>query len=123
MTDSDTRATGGPGALPPEAFVPATPAAVPTGAAAVRAAAGAVTATVVVVVPVFLLGGLSVLIARDLRFSVAGLGILVSVYFAVCALCSVPTGYLVERYGAQRTTRAGIVLAAVSLLLIAVAAR
>ncbi|MCW2612780.1 MAG: hypothetical protein JWM15_4026, partial [Cryptosporangiaceae bacterium] len=25
MTDSDTRATGGPGALPPEAFVPATP--------------------------------------------------------------------------------------------------
>jgi predicted MFS family arabinose efflux permease len=110
MTDSDTRAL-------------ATEAPAPTGASAVRAAAGAVTATVVVVVPVFLLGGLSVLIARDLHFDVAGLGMLVSVYFAVCALCSVPTGRLVERYGAQRTTRAGILLGSVSLLLIAVGAR
>jgi predicted MFS family arabinose efflux permease len=110
MTDSDTRALA--------AEAPA-----PTGATAFRAAAGAVTATVVVVVPVFLLGGLSVLIARDLHFDVAGLGVLVSVYFAVCALCSVPTGRLVERYGAQRTTRAGIVLGAAALLLIAVGAR
>jgi predicted MFS family arabinose efflux permease len=93
------------------------------GTAAVRAAAGAVTATVVVVVPVFLLGGLSVLIARDLHFSPAGLGGLVSAYFAVGALCSVPTGHLVERYGARRTTRAGILLAAAAMLLIAVAAR
>lgn len=88
-----------------------------------RAAVGAVTATVVVVLPVFLLGGLSVLVARDLGFSPAGLGVLVSVYFTVCALCSVPTGRLVERYGAARTTRVGVVLAAVSLLLIAGLAR
>jgi predicted MFS family arabinose efflux permease len=108
MTDSDMRAP---------------PAAAPSGDGAVRAAAGAVTATVAVVVPVFLLGGLSVLIARDLHFSAAGLGGLVSVYFTVCALCSVPTGRLVERYGPQRATRAGIVLSAVAMALIAVAAR
>lgn len=95
----------------------------PTTSGGIRAAVGAVTATVVVVLPVFLLGGLSVLVARDLDFSPAGLGGLVSVYFTVCALCSVPTGRLVERYGAARTTRAGIMLAAVSLLLIAGLAR
>ncbi|HEV7823947.1 MAG TPA: MFS transporter [Mycobacteriales bacterium] len=109
MTDSDIGA--------PPADAP------PTGDGAVRAAAGAVTATVAVVVPVFLLGGLSVLIARDLHFSAAGLGGLVSVYFTVCAVCSVPTGRLVERYGPQRATRAGIVLSAVAMALIAVAAR
>jgi predicted MFS family arabinose efflux permease len=122
MDHSDMQVT----ATPPEALAPeAAPGAVdaPTGAAAVRAAAGAVTATVAVVVPVFLLGGLSVLIARDLHFSPAGLGALVSVYFGVGALCAVPTGRLVERYGARRTIRAGIVLAAVTMLLIAVAAR
>jgi len=97
--------------------------AAPDGSGWVRSAAGAVTATVVVVLPVFLLGGLSVLVARDLGFSPAGLGVLVSVYFTVCALCSVPTGRLVERYGAARTTRAGIVLTTVSLLLIAGLAR
>ncbi|HEY0485561.1 MAG TPA: MFS transporter [Mycobacteriales bacterium] len=109
MTDSDLR--------------PPLPTAAATGGGAVRAAAGAVTATVAVVVPVFLLGGLSVLIARDLHFSATGLGGLVSAYFAVCALCSVPTGRLVERYGPQRTTRAGIVLAAVAMTLVALAAR
>jgi predicted MFS family arabinose efflux permease len=108
-------------ALVPEAVTAPTPPL--PGPAAVRAAAGAVTATVAVAVPVFLLGGLSVLIAQDLHFSPAGLGGLVSVYFGVGALCAVPTGKLVERYGSRRTTAAGIVLSAVAMLLIAVAAR
>jgi MFS family permease len=85
----------------------------------VRAMAGAASATVGAVIPVFLLGGQSVLIGRELGFDAAGLGIAVSGFFAVSAVASVPTGRLVERFGPTVTTRVGIVLAAVSLLGIA----
>jgi MFS family permease len=84
-----------------------------------RASVGAVTTTIAVVVPVFLVGGLAVQIAGELRFSPAGLGLAVSVYFGVSALASVPAGRLVSRYGPALTARAGIVLAAASLLAIA----
>ena len=85
----------------------------------VRAMAGAASATVAAVLPVFLLGGLSVLVASELGFDAIGLGVAVSVFFSVSAVSSVPTGALVERFGPTGTTRAGIVLAAISLLGIA----
>src|SRR4051812_3530881 len=90
---------------------------------AFRASAGALTTTIAVSVPVFLVGGLAVQIGDELRFSPAGLGLAVSAYFGVSALASVPAGYLVERFGAARVSRAGIVLSAASLLGVAAFAR
>jgi MFS family permease len=90
---------------------------------ALRTAAGAVTTTIACVLPVFLVGGLAVQIGDDLRFSPAGLGLAVSVYFGMSALASVPAGRLVERYGPATTARTAIVLAAASQVAIAAAAR
>jgi MFS family permease len=89
----------------------------------VRAATGAIATTIACVLPVFLVGGLAVQMGDELGFTPFGLGLAVSVYFGVSALASVPTGALVERYGAARTARAGILLAAASLLAVAVLAR
>ncbi len=88
-----------------------------------RAATGALTTTIACSVPVFLVGGLAVQISGELGFSPAGLGLAVSAYFGASALASVPAGALVERYGSTTVARAGIGLAAVSLLTIAAAAR
>jgi predicted MFS family arabinose efflux permease len=88
----------------------------------IRTAVGAVTTTIACVVPVFLVGGLAVQISDELGFSPAGLGVAVSVYFGVSAVASVPAGGLVERFGPVATARAGIALAAASLLGIAVLA-
>lgn len=105
---------------------PITPAeTAPTSADAVRpgrAAAGALTTTIACSVPVFLVGGLAVQIGEELKFTPAGLGLAVSAYFGASALASVPAGSLVERYGSTRIARAAIVLAATSLLAIAIAA-
>jgi len=83
----------------------------------------AIATTIACVLPVFLVGGLAVQMSADLGFSPAGLGLAVAVYFGVSALASVPSGALVERYGPNVVARAGILLAAASLLAIAVAAR
>lgn len=88
-----------------------------------RAVASALATTIACSVPVFLVGGLAVQISRELGFSPAGLGLAVSAYFGASALASVPAGALVERYGSTTIARAGIGLAAVSLLTIAAAAR
>ncbi|WP_174535021.1 MFS transporter [Micromonospora chalcea] len=90
---------------------------------AVRAGAGATVTTIVCVLPVFLVGGLAVQLADELRFSPAGLGLAVSIYFGVSALASVPSGALVERYGPATVARAGILLSAASLLAVAGLAR
>ncbi|RLP85784.1 MFS transporter [Micromonospora sp. BL4] len=89
----------------------------------IRASAGAVLTTVACVLPVFLLGGLAVQMGADLGFSPAGLGLAVAVYFGVSALASVPSGRLVERFGPALVARCGIVLAAGSMLAMAVLAR
>lgn len=89
----------------------------------VRITTGATATTVAVVIPVFLVGGLAVQMGAELGFSPAGLGLAVSVYFGVSAVTSIPAGALVERYGPRRTARAGITLAALCLVAIAVAAR
>jgi predicted MFS family arabinose efflux permease len=89
----------------------------------VRASAGAIATTIACVLPVFLLGGLAVQMGEELRFSPAGLGLAVSVYFGVSALASVPSGALVERLGPAVVARAGILLSAGSLLAVALLAR
>jgi len=90
-------------------------------ASATRAIVGAVGTTVVCVVPVFLVGGLAVQIGHDLHFSPAGLGLAVSAYFGISAFTSVPTGWLVERFGPTRTGRVGVVLSAAGMGAIAAA--
>jgi predicted MFS family arabinose efflux permease len=69
----------------------------------------------VVTFPAFLLGGLAVFLRRDLHFSETRLGALVSVYFAVAAVSSVPVGRAVERFGDRAATSAGVALGALSL--------
>ncbi|WP_309246228.1 MFS transporter [Verrucosispora sioxanthis] len=73
--------------------------------------------------PVFLVGGLAVQMREELGFSPAGLGLVVAVYFGVGALASVPSGALVERWGAAVVARAGIGVSAGALLAVAVVAR
>jgi MFS family permease len=89
---------------------------------AVRAAVGAVATTTAAVIPVFLVGGLAVQISGELGFSPAGLGVVVALYFAVGAVCAVPAGWLVERYGDRWTSRAGVLLAALCMLAVALLA-
>ncbi len=93
------------------------------GAPGTRVIVGAVTTTVASVLPVFLTGGLAVQIADELGFSPDGLGLAVAVYFGVSALTSMPAGAVVERFGAAAAARAGILLAASSMLAVALLAR
>ncbi|MFV0082863.1 MFS transporter, partial [Staphylococcus aureus] len=72
---------------------------------------------------VFLLGALSVQIGAELGFDPAALGLVVSAYFGVSALVSLPVGKLVERIGSRLTSRIGLVGAAVVMLLTALFAR
>ncbi|MEH0828569.1 MULTISPECIES: MFS transporter [unclassified Micromonospora] len=90
---------------------------------AVSVGAGATLTTIVCVLPVFLVGGLAVQLADELRFSPAGLGLAVSIYFGVSALASVPSGALVERFGSAPVARGAILLSAASLLAVAGLAR
>src|SRR5262245_34203290 len=87
-----------------------------TGAA--RAAAGAAAVTVASVLPVFLVGGVSVQMAHDLRFSPAGLGLAVAAYYAVSAATAVPAGGVVARLGPVVTGRIAVTLAAAVMLAI-----
>ncbi|MCX4468810.1 MFS transporter [Micromonospora sp. NBC_01655] len=99
------------------------PASPPVARHPLRAGAGAVATTVACVLPVFLVGGLAVQMGADLGFSPAGLGLVVSVYFGVSAVASVPSGVLVERLGPAVVARAGILLSAGSMLAVAALAR
>jgi MFS family permease len=83
-----------------------------------RAMSSAVITTVVVSIPVFLVGGLAVQIGLSAR----DVGVAMSVYFAASALAAMPAGALVERFGPVRTARCGIGLSFVSLMAIGAAA-
>ena len=87
---------------------------------AVRAAAGAITVTTVSVLPVFLTGALAVQLGDELGFNPAGLGLVVALYFGVSALCSLPVGRLVERWGGAVTSRIAVLGVAVVMLVLAV---
>ncbi|SDG10137.1 MFS transporter [Pseudonocardia oroxyli] len=84
---------------------------------AVRVGAGAVAITTSTVLPVFLLGALSVQIGAELHFDPAALGLVVALYFGVSALASLPVGKLVERWGSRRTSRVAVCGAAGFMLL------
>ena len=87
---------------------------------AVRAATGAITVTTVSVLPVFLTGALTVQLGGELGFNPAGLGLVVALYFGVSALCSLPVGRLVERWGGAVTSRIAVLGVAVVMLVLAV---
>lgn len=70
----------------------------------VRATALGTMSTVLGVLPVFLLGGLAVLIGDELGFGESALGVAVAAYFLTSAVTSVPVGRLTERIGARRAT-------------------
>jgi MFS family permease len=89
---------------------------------AVRAAAGAVTTTTVCTLPVFLTGGLAVQISAELGFDPAGLGLVVALFFAVSATASLPSGWLVERFGSVPTSRAAVLGAALVMTAMALVA-
>lgn len=88
-----------------------------------RVIATAAISTVLGTLPVFLLGGLAVLVRRDLDFSEAQLGAAATLFFATSALCSYPAGRVAERAGAYRATATAAVLSAGGLLGVATLAR
>ncbi|WP_433782046.1 MFS transporter [Actinomycetospora sp. CA-101289] len=94
-----------------------------SGQSALRVGTGAVAITTATVLPVFLLGALSVQVGDELGFDPAALGLVVSAYFGVSALVSLPVGKLVERLGSRTTSRIALVGAAIAMLLTAVVAR
>jgi len=87
----------------------------------VRAVAAGALSTVLASLPVFLLGGLAVLVRADLGFGELRLGLAVSLFFSVAAVSAVPAGRLVARLGARGSTSAAAAGSALALLLMAVA--
>ena len=86
-----------------------------------RATAMAAFSTVVVVLPVFLVGGLAVQMGEDLGMTATALGAAVAVYWGVSALLSVRGGSVAQRLGPRRGMLLAVVVGLVSLLGIAFA--
>lgn len=72
--------------------------------------------TAVGVLPVFLLGGLAVLMAPELGFGERQLGFAVSSFFGVSALAAAPAGRLGDALGPRRGLRSGAALSMVALV-------
>ncbi len=66
--------------------------------------------------PVFLLGGLAVLVRQDLGFSEVQLGLAVSAFFGISAVSSVPAGRVAQALGAWWSTVIAAGLSAAALL-------
>ena len=88
---------------------------------AARVSAG-IAATTVVALPTMLVGGLGILIQRDLGFGEAQLGAAVAASFVGGAIVAMPAGRIVERFGPRRTTLLGLTFGFASLLGIALVA-
>ncbi|MFD1507109.1 MFS transporter [Georgenia yuyongxinii] len=71
--------------------------------------------------PVFLVGALSVFVRPDLGLTTAGLGILVSLYWAASAVAAMPVGARLRRVDSRRALALAAGLAALALALMAVA--
>jgi predicted MFS family arabinose efflux permease len=69
-------------------------------------------ATVIGVLPVFLVGSLSVLMVQDLPLNAGRLGVIAAIFWAVSALCSWPAGRLADRVGPAWALGAGVALSA-----------
>jgi len=88
-----------------------------------RPLAVGIAATTVVALPTLLVGGLAVLIQRDLDFGEQQLGTAIAASFAAGALVAVPAGRMAERIGPRRTAWLGLACALASLLGIGLIAR
>lgn len=84
-------------------------------AAVRRTVAAAALSTVLASLPVFLLGGLAVLVRRDLAFGELQLGLAVSTFFAVAAVAAVPAGRIAARLGSWSSTVLAALLSAAAL--------
>ncbi|MEX2486626.1 MAG: MFS transporter [Nitriliruptoraceae bacterium] len=77
---------------------------------------------ILAILPVYLVGSLGVFIADDLGFTPTRIGSIVSAYYAVSALVSVPGGRVVERLGIRRSMLTAGAIAAGAMLAIGLAA-
>lgn len=75
------------------------------------------------ILPAFLTGAVAVQLRRDLEFGEAGLGLAFAVFFASAAAASIVGGRLTQRLGAAVALRAGVSVAAVVNVIIALQAR
>ena len=87
-----------------------------TSAPFVRSVAAGGVSTVLATLPVFLLGGLAVLVRADLGFSEVQLGLAASTFFTVAALTAVPAGRVAARTGAWAATVLAAAMSAVALV-------
>ncbi len=79
-------------------------------------------ATVLANLPVWLLAGFAPWIKADLGFGRIGLGAAIGLHFAIAALASIPSGWLVERIGWPLALRLAAALSALSMFGIGVLA-
>lgn len=79
----------------------------------------AVAGSIISALPVFMIAALAPQIRTSLDFSVITLGALIALYYLCAAFSSVPLSWLVEAIGATRAMRAGGLITAALLLLIA----
>ncbi|GAA1002879.1 MFS transporter [Acrocarpospora pleiomorpha] len=73
--------------------------------------------------PLYLTASLAFSMGRELNLDAGRLGVVTGAYFAAGAVASIPGGWLTPRIGYTRMIQAGILLAAGSLLSIALAVR
>lgn len=106
-------------AEPPQA----TPVATSPGTHSTRGLVSATIATTMVVLPMFLLGGMSVLLREELGFDEAALGISAGSFFTTTSLVSVFGGRLAERIGARRGMFLAMGITTAALLSAALLAR
>jgi predicted MFS family arabinose efflux permease len=76
--------------------------------------------TLIVVLPVFLLGGLAVFMTADLGFRESGLGLAVAVFFGSSVVGSFPGGLVSEHLGPERALGLAAIGGGISLLAMAV---
>ena len=86
------------------------------GSRAVRAMAASGMATVVCILPNFLVGALGVQLVEDLGFGEVGLGSASGVFFGTTALTSIYLGRLADRLGAILSLRLAVGAAGVAML-------
>ena len=80
-------------------------------------------ATVVCILPPFLLGAMAVQVREDLGFSESGIGLAVGAFFLLASVFSAVMGRWAERAGGARALRLAALWAAAAQLLVAVGAR
>ena len=88
-----------------------------------RAVRVATSVTILTIIPLYLVGSMSVQLRDELAFGAAALGTLVGIFRAAAASSSTVLGRLTDRIGAARAMRFALLIAATSTLGIATLAR